>query len=144
MKRALCLVLALAMLLSLGGCGGELPHFVKDVDDLTDFRCYIATNEDETVLLRDDDAKAVYHLITEALRDMQEATDSPSGKRIGMVFYVGDSENPLLDYDGVEQEYGDYSVAENGVGMYTASVWFSSSIGYQVKPSVYTALLKMM
>ncbi len=143
MKRALCLALVLAILILLCGCGGDLPHFVKDVDDLTDFHCFLSNNE-ETTVLHDDDAKAVYRLITEALRDMDEATDSPSGDQVGMIFYVGDSENPILDSVGHEQQYGSYSVAENGVGMYLADIAFSAGIHYEVKPSVYTAILEWL
>ncbi len=141
MKRVICLLSV--MLLLLCGCGGELPYFVKDVDDLTDFHCYIAHDGDTTVL-HDDDAKASYHLITEALRDMKEPDTSPSGKQIGMIFYVGDSNDPVADAVPFAQQYGDYMVAENGVGLYVASIESSSGHGYQVDPSVYTALLKMM
>lgn len=140
MKRLFCLTLALLLLLC--GCGGELPYFVKDVDDLTDFRCYLIHGGD-SVILKDDDAKVAYHLITDALRDMEDTTTAPDGAQISMLFYIGNS-NPYSDIVPLDKQYGSYSVAENGVGLYVASIESSSGHGYQVDPSVYTAILEMM
>lgn len=144
MKRALCIVLALAMLLSLGGCGGELPHFVREVDDLDNFHCHVyLLPDDEALTLHGDDAKAAYRLVTESLRNAEETTDGPGDEQIDMVFYTGDV-NPLDDTVEFEKQYGCYAVGAIGVVMYVASVSASFSHHFQVDPSVYTALLKMM
>lgn len=140
MKRIICL--AIVMLLLLCGCGGELPFFVKDVDDLTDFRCYLIHGGD-SVILQDDDAKEAYHLITDALRDMEDTTTAPDGAQISMFFYVGDS-NPYTDIVPLDKQYGSYSVAENGVGLYVASASASAGFNYQVDPSIFTAFHEMI
>lgn len=140
MKRIFCLLAAMTLLLC--SCGSEPPFFVKEIDDLTDFHCCL-THGDDSVVLHGDDAKAAYHLITDTLRILEDSDDSPSGDQIGAVFYVGDV-NPLSDTVPFEQQYGDYSVWENGIGLYVASVSASSGFNYQVGPSVYTSLLKMI
>ncbi len=140
MKRVICLLSV--MLLLLCGCGGELPFFVKDVSESTDFRCHMSCGDSETVLYGDD-AKAAYDLITEALRNMQDTTEGPKGQSIGMIFWVGDGD-PRTDTVPFDRQYGCYSVSEEGIGMYVATIDTSCSFHYQVKPAVYTALLKMM
>lgn len=140
MKRIICLLAAIAILLC--GCGGELPSFVKDVDDLADFRCYLIHGGD-SVILQDDDAKEAYHLITDALRDMEDTATAPDGAQISMFFYVGDS-NPYTDIVPLDKQYGSYSVAENGVGLYVASASASAGFNYQVDPSIFTAFHEMI
>lgn len=142
MKRTLCLALVLLFLLC--GCGGELPFFVRDVDDLDNFHCHVYLSpSDETITLDGDDAKEAYRIVTKALRGAESVTDGPGDEQVDLIFYTGDTD-PLDDIVGTENQYGCYAVGASGVVMYVASVETSHSFHYQAKPSVYEKIIKLL